>query len=252
MVSKNNVDRLWAEGSQPTSEQKRHRVDEVFSKVVPHYDLMNDLMTLGSHRLWKQFAVEMGAVRPAMTVLDLACGTMDIAMLVARRCRQAKIVAVDASEEMLIHGRARLFDEGLNDRIETACALAEKLPYDDNCFDRIFIGFGLRNFHDIDGAFKECLRVLKPTGKLIVLELSRPENRLVEAVYDGISDKVLPFLGEVIAKDRGSYRYLHDSIRNHPRQSDLLSRMRRAGFHQCDYKNLALGVAAIHCGDKPI
>ncbi|MCR4331570.1 MAG: bifunctional demethylmenaquinone methyltransferase/2-methoxy-6-polyprenyl-1,4-benzoquinol methylase UbiE [Sulfuricaulis sp.] len=230
---------------------KDHLVAGVFNSVADKYDLMNDLMSLGIHRLWKQFATEASGVRGGFRVLDVAGGTGDLAAKFAARVGQrGQVVLADINESMLGVGRARLADRGIVGNVAFVQANAENLPFPENYFDRVSIAFGLRNVTHIDRALASMFRVLKPGGMLLVLEFSRPVVPGLNKLYDAYSFNVLPWLGRVIAQDEGSYRYLAESIRKHPDQETLKTMMERAGFGRAQYFNLSGGIVALHKGYK--
>ena len=233
-------------------EEKARRVAEVFDSVATRYDLMNDLMSLGLHRLWKRYAVETSGVRPGQSVLDLAGGTGDLAVLLARRVGDAgSVVVADINRAMLEVGRERIEDRGLVGNLRYAQADAERLPFADNSFDCVTMAFGLRNVTHKEQALASILRVLRPGGKLLVLEFSHVTVGALKPFYDLYSFKGLPFLGRLVTGDAESYRYLAESIRVHPDQETLKGMMEAAGFVQCDYLNLTAGVVALHRGWKP-
>ncbi|MCC6303357.1 MAG: bifunctional demethylmenaquinone methyltransferase/2-methoxy-6-polyprenyl-1,4-benzoquinol methylase UbiE [Gammaproteobacteria bacterium] len=231
--------------------EKSARVRGVFDSVAGRYDLMNDLMSLGVHRLWKRFATEFAGVRAGQRVLDLAAGTGDLTRrLAARAGADGMVVSSDINAAMLGIGRDRLLDRGLAGNIEYVQADAERLPFADNSFDLATIGFGLRNVTDKAAALASIHRVLRPGGRLLVLEFSRPTLAPVARLYDGYSFKVLPLIGRLVARDEASYRYLAESIRMHPPQGELKTMMEDAGFARCDYLNLSAGIVALHRGYK--
>ena len=233
-------------------EEKARRVAEVFDSVATRYDLMNDLMSLGLHRLWKRYAVETSGVRPGQSVLDLAGGTGDLAVLLARRVGEAgSVVVADINRAMLEVGRERVEDRGLVGNLRYAQADAERLPFADNSFDCVTMAFGLRNVTHKEQALASILRVLRPGGKLLVLEFSHVTVGALKPLYDLYSFRGLPFLGRLVTGDAESYRYLAESIRVHPDQETLKGMMEAAGFVQCDYLNLTAGVVALHRGWKP-
>ncbi len=233
-------------------EEKASRVADVFHSVAARYDLMNDLMSGGVHRLWKRFTIELAGVRPGQKVLDIAGGTGDLSYAFARRVGpEGLVVLADINESMLNVGRDRLTDRGVAGNLQYAQADAQYLPFPDNTFDCITIAFGLRNVTDKDLALASMLRVLKPGGRLLVLEFSKPGNPLLEKAYDAYSFKLLPFMGKVVANDADSYRYLAESIRMHPDQETLKGMMDRAGFVRTEYHNMTGGVVALHKGVKP-
>lgn len=230
---------------------KAKKVAEVFHSVAPKYDLMNDLMSLGVHRLWKRFAVDSLSLRAGHKVLDLAGGTGDLSALISPRVKeQGLVVLADINESMLQVGRDRLLDQGIQSNLRVVQVNAEQLAFADNYFDRIIIGFGLRNVTDKAAALKSMYQSLKPGGRALVLEFSKPSSTLLKKVYDQYSFKILPKLGEWIAKDEKSYRYLAESIRLHPDQNSLQAMMEQAGFENCDYLNLCGGIVALHRGYK--
>jgi demethylmenaquinone methyltransferase/2-methoxy-6-polyprenyl-1,4-benzoquinol methylase len=231
-------------------DEKSQRVRNVFDSVASRYDLMNDLMSGGLHRLWKKFTIEQAAVRRGQSVLDLAGGTGDLARVFARQVGSAgQVVLADINAAMLQEGRRRLVDSGAAGNIWLAQVDAENLPFPDSSFDCVTIAFGLRNVTDTEAALRSMLRVLKPGGKLLVLEFSQP-SPTIKPAYDLYSFRVFPFLGELVAGDASSYRYLAESIRMHPDQETLLGMMREAGFERCRYYNLAAGIVALHLGHR--
>jgi demethylmenaquinone methyltransferase/2-methoxy-6-polyprenyl-1,4-benzoquinol methylase len=227
---------------------KARRVRGVFDSVAPRYDLMNDLMSLGLHRGWKAFTVLAANVQPGDRVLDIAGGTGDLACAFARKAGPTgQVVHTDINEAMLRTGRDRLLDEGIS--LPTAVCDAEKLPFASDSFDLVSVAFGLRNMTHKDLALAEMNRVLKPRGKLLVLEFSKVAQPLRRA-YDWYSFNILPQLGRLVAGDSASYRYLAESIRVHPDQHELKELMRKSGFGHVDYHNLTGGVVALHVGIK--
>ena len=233
-------------------EEKAGKVAEVFHSVAGNYDLMNDLMSGGIHRLWKRVTIEMSGVRPGHHVLDIAGGTGDLAAKFSRIVGpEGTVVLADINDSMLKVGRDRLVDRGITDNVRFSQADAQHLPFPDNTFDVITIAFGLRNVTDKDMALRSMLRVLKPGGKLLVLEFSKPPNPLLSKIYDGYSFNVLPKLGKLFANDADSYQYLAESIRMHPNQETLLEMMDTAGFEHTDYHNMTGGIVALHRGVKP-
>ena len=233
---------------QVNEQQKAGKVRGVFNSVAQRYDLMNDLMSAGLHRIWKRFAVELCGVREGAKVLDVAGGTGDLAMQLAKRAGdEGEVWLTDINAEMLARGRDRLNDAGYS--LPAMRCDAEKLPFASSYFDCVTVAFGLRNMTHKDIALDEMLRVLRPGGRLMVLEFSRVWQPLAP-LYDAYSLKVLPVLGKLVSKDADSYRYLAESIRVHPSQKELASMMREAGFERVDYFNLSAGVAAVHRGFK--
>jgi demethylmenaquinone methyltransferase/2-methoxy-6-polyprenyl-1,4-benzoquinol methylase len=231
-------------------DDKADLVKGVFDSVASRYDIMNDLMSGGMHRLWKRYTVQHANARPGHVILDLAGGTGDLAREFARIVgERGQVVLADINAAMLEHGRRRLVDAGIAGNVELAQVDAEALPFADNTFDRISIAFGLRNITDKDGALAEMHRVLKPGGKVLILEFSQPSSAIKPA-YDLYSFKVLPLLGRLIARDPESYQYLAESIRMHPDQETLLGMMQDAGFERCRYNNLTAGIVALHTGYK--
>lgn len=230
-------------------EDKAKRVRGVFDSVAPKYDLMNDLMSGGMHRLWKQFTLSQTHLRPGQRALDVAGGTGDLARgMAAQVGEQGLVVLSDINGAMLAHGRDRLIDAGLLRGVGYVQANAERLPFADSTFDCVTIGFGLRNVTDKAAALASMRRVLRPGGQLLVLEFSQPVAPGLKPLYDAYSFRVLPVLGKVVAQDEGSYRYLAESIRKHPDQETLLGMMRDAGLEDCRYHNLAGGIVALHRG----
>ena len=233
-------------------EEKAGKVAEVFHSVAGNYDLMNDLMSGGVHRLWKRVTIEMSGVRPGHHVLDIAGGTGDLAAKFSRIVGpEGTGVLADMKDSMLKVGRDRLVDRGITDNVRFSQADAQYLPFPDNTFDVITIAFGLRNVTDKDMALRSMLRVLKPGGKLLVLEFSKPPNQLLSKIYDGYSFNILPKLGKLFANDADSYQYLAESIRMHPDQETLMGMMENAGFANTDYHNMTGGIVALHRGVKP-
>ena len=231
--------------------EKVRRVGAVFDSVAGKYDVMNDVMSLGIHRLWKRFAIELSGVRKGSRVLDLAGGTGDLAARLARIVgADGEVVLADINAAMLEHGRARLLDEGIAANVRFVQANAECLPFPDNYFDCITIAFGLRNVTDKDAALRSMHRVLKPGGRLLVLEFSKPTLPGLAPLYDLYSFKLLPLMGKLIANDAESYKYLAESIRMHPDQNTLRAMMETAGFEDCSYHNLSGGIVALHRGFK--
>lgn len=232
-------------------EEKAGRVREVFDSVASRYDLMNDLMSGGMHRLWKRFTIELSSVRPGQTVLDIAGGTGDLAAKFSQRVGpDGHVILADINAAMLSVGRDRLIDKGALNNISVSQADAQFLPYADNSIDCITIAFGLRNVTDKALALRSMHRVLKPGGRLLVLEFSKPTSPLLSQVYDAYSFSALPFMGKLITDDADSYRYLAESIRKHPDQETLLEMVEDAGFVDCKYHNMTGGIVAIHRGVK--
>lgn len=231
--------------------EKAQRVGRVFDSVASKYDLMNDLMSLGIHRLWKMLVLENSGVRQGSRVLDIAGGTGDLSIGLAKRVgAEGQVVLSDINGSMLRIGRDRVIDKGMNN-IVTAQADAENLPFAEGSFDFVSIAFGLRNVTRKEAAMKSVLEVLKPGGRFVILEFSHPISPTLSKVYDMYSFNVLPNLGKLITGDADSYRYLAESIRKHPAQEPLAQMMRDAGFERVDYTNLSAGIVAIHSGYKP-
>jgi demethylmenaquinone methyltransferase / 2-methoxy-6-polyprenyl-1,4-benzoquinol methylase len=230
-------------------DDKARRVRGVFDSVAPQYDLMNDLMSAGAHRLWKRFTLALANLRPGQRALDVAAGTGDLAMGLARQVGERGLVVLsDVNAAMLARGRDRLLDAGFAVNVAYVQADAEQLPFRDGTFDCITIGFGLRNVTDKAAALASMRRVLKPGGQLLVLEFSQPRLPGLKRLYDAYSFGVLPWLGRVVAGDAASYRYLAESIRMHPDQEQLLEMLGQAGLEGCRYHNLAGGIVAVHRG----
>ncbi|MFT4917784.1 MAG: demethylmenaquinone methyltransferase/2-methoxy-6-polyprenyl-1,4-benzoquinol methylase [Zhongshania aliphaticivorans] len=234
------------------SKDKVKMVAGVFHSVAAKYDIMNDLMSGGVHRLWKRFTIELSGVRPGNKVLDIAGGTGDLAAKFSRLVGSSgKVVLADINDSMLTVGREKLTNKGIVGNIEYVQANAECLPFPDNYFDCITIAFGLRNVTDKDAALRSMNRVLKPGGRLLVLEFSKPVNPVIAKLYDRYSFDVLPKMGQLVTNDADSYRYLAESIRMHPDQDTLKGMMNDAGFVDVRYHNMTAGVVAVHRGIKP-
>jgi demethylmenaquinone methyltransferase/2-methoxy-6-polyprenyl-1,4-benzoquinol methylase len=232
------------------TEEKVAAVGRVFSSVASKYDLMNDLMSFGVHRLWKRFAIDLSGVRAGQSVLDLAGGTGDLAAKFAKIVgAKGKVVLADINPDMLEIGRDRLIDQNILE-VECVVANAEYLPFADNSFDCITIAFGLRNVTDKDAALREMYRLLKPGGRALVLEFSKPTTETLNKFYDFYSFKILPKIGKYVANDEDSYQYLAESIRMHPDQQTLKNMLVDAGFSDVDYHNMTGGIVALHRGFK--
>lgn len=231
--------------------EKQARVADVFTSVAKKYDIMNDLMSFGIHRLWKRYAISLSGVRAGQHVLDIAGGTGDLAKVFSREVgKNGHVVLSDINAAMLEVGRERLINAGCNN-VDFVLANAETLaPFDDNSFDLVTISFGLRNVTDKDAALKSMYRVLKPGGRLLILEFSKPVFEPLSKAYDLYSFTALPIMGKLIANDSESYQYLAESIRMHPDQQTLKQMMQQAGFENCDYHNLTAGIVAVHRGFK--
>lgn len=231
--------------------EKAARVRSVFASVAGKYDVMNDLMSFGMHRLWKRFALSLTGLRPGGRALDVAGGTGDLSVGMLRQVgKQGHVVLSDVNPAMLERGRDRLLDAGYVGNVECVVADAERLPFADDAFDCVMIGFGLRNVTDKAAALRSMHRVLKPGGQLLVLEFSKPTAPGLSPVYDAYSFEVLPRLGRLVAGDADSYRYLAESIRMFPDQETLLGMLREAGYAQVRYHNLTGGIVALHRGYK--
>ncbi len=229
--------------------EKQSRVRGVFDSVAGKYDIMNDLMSGGAHRLWKDFTLSLTNLRPGQRALDVAGGTGDLTIGMSKQVgKTGRVVLSDINAAMLGEGRDRLLDAGIVGNVSCVLANAEKLPFADSQFDCVTIGFGLRNVTDKPAAIAEMRRVLKPGGQLLVLEFSHPTVPLLKPIYDLYSFRVLPLLGKLVANDADSYRYLAESFRMHPDQETLLAMMRAAGLEDCRYHNLSGGIVAVHRG----
>jgi len=230
---------------------KKQLVGRVFDSVADSYDIMNDMMSFGVHRMWKRFFAEFANVHPQMQVLDLAAGTGDISALIAKRLGAGgQVVASDINVNMLAIGRDKLINKGEVQKVKFCIANAELLPFPDASFDRVTIAFGLRNVTDKDQALREMHRVLKPNGQALILEFSQVNSKVMQKAYDLYSFHILPKIGKIIANDSDSYQYLAESIRQHPDQNTLKSMILDAGFGHADYTNMLNGVVAIHRGFK--
>jgi demethylmenaquinone methyltransferase/2-methoxy-6-polyprenyl-1,4-benzoquinol methylase len=234
----------------PTADKAR-RVRGVFDSVAGKYDLMNDLMSGGLHRLWKRFTLARTGLRPGQSALDVAGGTGDLSAGMVRQVGPAgRVILSDINAAMLIEGRDRLIDRGIAGNLNVVQANAEQLPFRDASFHCVTIGFGLRNVTDKPAALAEMTRVLKPGGRLLVLEFSQPALEFLRPIYDLYSFQVLPRLGALVAGDRESYQYLAESIRMHPNQYAMLQMLEEAGLEDCRYHNLSGGIVALHIGQR--
>ncbi len=234
----------------PVNEKARH-VADVFHSVASRYDLMNDLMSGGMHRLWKRFAISQTGLRTGQQALDVAGGTGDLTMKMLKQVGSTgRVTLSDINDSMLREGRDRLLDRGLVQGVDYALADAEHLPFMDNSFDAVTIAFGLRNVTDKQQALNEMTRVLRPGGCLLVLEFSKVVIPVLQRIYDKYSFEMIPWIGERVTGDRDSYQYLVESIRKHPDQSTLLDMFKQAGLDLCRYHNLTGGVVALHKGYK--
>ena len=233
-----------------SEEEKTEKVKQVFDSVATNYDMMNDLMSMGVHRLWKRFMLSQTGLKMGMKALDVAGGTGDIAALLREQVGESGLVVMtDINPSMLKEGRSRLLDRGKLKNIQVVQCDAEQLPFDDDHFDCVTIAFGLRNVTVKENALKSMFRVLKPGGKLLILEFSKP-NEMLSPAYDIYSFNILPALGEWVANDRESYQYLAESIRVHPDQEKLEQMILSAGFDRAEYRNLTGGIVALHIGYK--
>ena len=231
-----------------SADDKAGLVRDVFDSVASRYDIMNDLMSVGLHRIWKRYTIDQAALRPGNVVLDLAGGTGDLTRQIARKVgKEGHVVLADINAAMLEQGRRRLVDAGVAGNVSIAQVDAEELPFADRSFDCVTMAFGLRNVTDKNAALTSMYRVLKPGGKAMILEFSEP-SKAIKPAYELYSFKVLPALGKLIADDADSYRYLAESIRMHPNQEALKAMMQESGFERCRYHNLAAGIVALHVG----
>lgn len=251
MEQNKNKESEWFGFEQIDPKEKTEKVLGVFRSVADKYDIMNDAMSLGIHRLWKKQFIRMVNPRANETILDVAGGTGDISFGLYKKSRQqADITVSDINPEMLRVGKSRAIDRGLHKAFKWVEANAENLPFEDNSFDVYTISFGLRNVTHIDNALEEAYRVLKPGGRFFCLEFSHVENALLEKLYDFYSFTALPIMGKVIANDKDSYQYLAESIRQFPKQNDLLERLNNVGFTKTKFTNFSHGIACVHSGYK--
>ncbi|MFQ3334265.1 MAG: demethylmenaquinone methyltransferase/2-methoxy-6-polyprenyl-1,4-benzoquinol methylase [Woeseiaceae bacterium] len=231
-------------------EEKAAHVKDVFDSVSSRYDIMNDLMSVGLHRLWKKYTIEKAAVKRDQIILDLAGGTGDLAKAFSKQVGEdGHVILADINLSMLKEGRARLIDAGVSKNLSIVQLNAENLPFPKNSFDLITIAFGLRNVTEKQLALESIYKALKPGGKLLILEFSKPIS-IMQPLYDLYSFKILPFLGELVTNDAESYRYLAESIRMHPDQDTLIGMMKNSGLERCRYQNLTGGIVALHEGYK--
>ena len=236
---------------QVDTDKKESLVAEVFSSVASKYDIMNDVMSFGVHRIWKKIAMMHTGLKKGMHALDIAGGTGDLTIQMSKQVgATGEVIISDINPAMLEQGRRRLIDKGIAGNVKFVEANAEELPFEDNAFDCVTIAFGLRNVTNKDKALREMHRVLKPGGRLLVLEFSKPVVPGLDKIYDVYSFKILPMMGKIIADDEDSYRYLAESIRMHPDQATLKAMMQDAGFERCTYHNMTGGIVALHKGFK--
>ena len=231
-------------------ELKSQMVGEVFNSVAQKYDLMNDVMSLGVHRIWKTALIDWLSPRNGQKLLDVAGGTGDIAFRFLKRAPKSKVTVLDMTEKMLVEGKSRAEAHEFNENIDWICGDAMRLPFKDHSFDAYTISFGIRNVTDIKVALTEAFRVLKPGGRLLVLEFSQIPISKLRKLYDLYSFKAIPRMGKIIAGDSDSYQYLVESIRKFPNQEEFLKLLQAAGFENAKYRNLSLGIAALHSGWK--
>lgn len=248
-MAKQDTDNTTHFGYQSVAaDEKAGLVKDVFDSVASRYDIMNDLMSGGLHRLWKRHTVDQAAVRPGDVILDLAGGTGDLARAFAKKVGpDGHVILADINAAMLRQGRTRLVDAGVAGNLSIAQVDAQNLPFADSTFNCITMAFGLRNVTDKDAALRSMFKTLRPGGKAMILEFSEPA-KAIKPAYDLYSFKVLPLLGKLVARDSDSYQYLAESIRVHPDQETLKSMMEDAGFERCRYQNLAAGIVALHIG----
>ena len=248
--NKDNKDKTNFGFKEVDSDMKANLVGNVFDTVSRNYDLMNDLMSFGIHRLWKRITIETTGIRNDFKVLDLAGGTGDMVKLMREKISEkGTLILSDINASMLEEGRNRLIDQGIED-VHMAQIDAQFLPFEDDTFDLITIAFGLRNVTHKEKALQSILKALKPGGKLVILEFSKPQNEVFREIYDLFSFEVIPKIGELIAQTEESYRYLAESIRMHPTQEELKEMLEKSGFTKCKYENLTNGIVAIHSGQK--
>jgi len=232
-------------------DEKKRLVDDVFHRVSPRYDIMNDLMSLGMHRFWKSFAVDEAYLKPEDRVLDVACGSCDLTALMAKKLsKDGLLCALDYNASMLHLGRDKMLNAGVDYPLSYIQASAESLPFEDHTFDLVTIAFGLRNVTDKLDFLSEAFRVLSPSGRLMILEFSKPRHGLLSACYDQYLLKVIPCMGSWVSGDAESYRYLAESIKMHPDQETLRDMCASVGFERCRVQNLISGIVAIHSGMK--
>ena len=252
MVHQYNHETTYFGFKRVTRADKTQRVRQVFSSVAGRYDLMNDLMSLGIHRLWKYICINIAGFNKQDTIVDLAGGTGDLTIRIINLVNpENKIILADPNAAMLREARKRLIAKGMIGRVRLEQTPAETMPFADHSVDKIIIGFGFRNFTDKKTALAECLRILKPSGKLVILEFSQPDHPYFRKIYDLYSYNLLPGLGKWLADDEQSYRYLVESIRKHPNQQQVTTMFKEAGFTEIQYYTMSLGIVAVHSGIKP-
>ena len=231
--------------------EKPGLVNDVFSGVAKKYDVMNDIMSIGIHRLWKDFMLDWIAPKSGQTLLDVAGGTGDVAMRFIDRCKgNANAIIADFTEEMIFFGKNRSQDYQYRSQLDWLCADAMNLPVSDEMCDIYTISFGLRNVSDLEVSLAEAYRVLRKGGRIMILEFSTPKDRNIQWLYDKYSFSIIPFMGKLVAKDSDSYQYLVESIRTFPKQNELADKMKAAGFRKVKYRNLSMGIVALHSGWK--
>lgn len=236
---------------QVLKDEKQELVGQVFSSVASKYDIMNDLMSFGIHRLWKKIAITNCSLRHGQQVLDLAGGTGDLTRMIAKKVtEQGLVVLADINAEMLACGKKSLINDGIAHPVRYLQTNGEALAIESNTFDCVIISFGLRNVTDKDKCLREIYRVLRPGGRIVILEFSTPTQPMVQKFYDLYSFKVIPKIGQLVASDADSYQYLAESIRKHPNQEKLLAMLQNAGFDNTTYQDLTFGICAIHKGFK--
>ena len=251
MDNKNEENKTYFGFQKVDQQNKSERVKQVFDKVSDNYNLMNDLLSLGVHRLWKRVAAEIAGIRSDSYVLDLAGGTGDMVKLIAPKLNvKGEVILSDINLKMLMSGKDRLIDQGINN-FKTVQIDAQVLPFKKNTFDIISMAFGLRNVSNKKKTLSSIIDCLKPGGKLVILEFSKPKNEILREIYDLYSFEVIPKLGNLVAQSEESYRYLAESIKMHPNQLELKELFEEAGYVDCNYKNLTNGIVAIHTGKKP-
>jgi len=233
-----------------TAKEQEGLVKRVFSSVSKRYDLMNDIMSFGMHRLWKHSLLAHMSIRNGQYILDLATGTGDVAAAVCKQVPECNVVALDINYDMLKFGHRKLVNQGLVKKLAFTQASADCLPFPTNTFDTVATAFGYRNFADKELALAEISRVLKPGGRVVILEFSKPGTDFISKLYDFYSFQVIPKMGKLVARDKSSYQYLAESIRTHPDQKQVIKQLDEAGFVSCDYYNLTDGIVAIHKGFK--